>query len=99
MKRLLMLGSVVVLALASAGFGGGPGSPHSGLGSRRSSATGGAFGSSGGTPGTNSLGTALSSGRRGTARMKGPPLGTGNPAVDREDKRVARMVHSICRGC
>jgi hypothetical protein len=31
--------------------------------------------------------------------MKGPPLGTGNPAVDHEDKRVARIVQSICRGC
>jgi hypothetical protein len=31
--------------------------------------------------------------------MKGPPLGTGNPVIDRDDKRVARIVHSICRGC
>ncbi len=60
--------------------------------------TGGAFGTSPATPGTNSLGTALpSSGRH--RRMRGPPLGTGNAAVDREDARVDKMVRSICRGC
>jgi hypothetical protein len=62
------------------------------MGSHHSASRGGA------TPGTNSLGTALSSGGAGD-RMKGPALGTGNPAVDREDKRVARIVGSICRGC
>jgi hypothetical protein len=63
------------------------------------STSGGAFGSSAAAPGTNSLGTALpSSGGRG-AKMKGPPLGTGNPAADREDAQVARIVKSICRGC
>ena len=63
-----------------------------------SSATGGAAGTSPTAPGTNSLGTALSSSGAG-AKQKGPELGTGNPAVDREDARVAKMVHSICRGC
>jgi hypothetical protein len=65
------------------------------------STSGGAFGSSAAAPGTNSLSTALpSSGGRGRgAKMKGPPLGTGNPAVDREDAKVARIVRSICRGC
>jgi len=63
--------------------------------------SGGAFGTSAAAPGTNSLGTALSSSRHGRGRrMKGPPLGTGSPAVDREDAQVARIVHSsICRGC
>ena len=60
--------------------------------------TGGALGTSSNAPGTNSLGTALSSGGAGRAQ-KGPLLGTGNPAVDREDARVAKTVHSICRGC
>lgn len=66
-----------------------------------SASSGGAFGSSAAAPGTNSLGTALSSSGRGNGRrIKGPPLGTGSSAVDREDKRVARIVHSsICRGC
>jgi hypothetical protein len=31
--------------------------------------------------------------------MKGPALGTGNPAVDREDAKVGKMVRSICKGC
>lgn len=73
-------------------------SPAAGMGSQRSAA-GGAFGTSPNAPGTNSAGTALSS-SGGTARAaKGPQLGTGNPVVDREDKTVERMVHSICRGC
>jgi hypothetical protein len=64
------------------------------------SSSGGAFGTSAAAPGTNSLGTALPSPGRGKKRMKGPPLGTGSPAVDREDAQVARIVHSsICRGC
>ena len=64
------------------------------------SSSGGAFGSSAAAPGTNSLGTALPSSGRGKRRMKGPPLGTGSPAVDRQDAQVARIVHSsICRGC
>jgi hypothetical protein len=63
------------------------------------SSSGGAFGSSAAAPGTNSLGTALSTdGGRGR-RMKGPELGTGNPAVDREDAKVDKVVRSICRGC
>jgi hypothetical protein len=62
------------------------------------SSTGGASGVSPAAPGTNSLGTALSSGGAGE-RMKGPPLGTGDRAVDREDKKVDKIVKSICRGC
>jgi hypothetical protein len=62
--------------------------------------SGGAFGSSAAAPGTNSLGTALPLSRHGHRRTKGPPLGTGNRAVDREDATVAGIVHhSICRGC
>jgi uncharacterized membrane protein len=60
--------------------------------------SGGAFGTASTMPGTNSLGTALSSGGANGA-MKGPALGTGDPAVDREDARVAKTVKSICRGC
>jgi hypothetical protein len=36
---------------------------------------------------------------RGGATPGTNSLGTGNPAVDREDKRVAKIVGSICRGC
>jgi len=61
------------------------------------SATGGAFGTSAAAPGTNSLGTALSSTGTGHV-MSGPPLGT-SPAVDREEARVEKMLNSICRGC
>ncbi len=82
-------------AFARGGMGGGMGG---GLGMHHSSVTGGAAGTNPTTPGTNSLGTALSSDGAGTAQ-KGPLLGTGNPAVDREDARVARSMHSICRGC
>ncbi|SHM02999.1 hypothetical protein SAMN05444159_7491 [Bradyrhizobium lablabi] len=62
------------------------------------SVTGGAFGTSAAAPGTNSLGTALSSSGTGHGPMKGPLLGT-NPAIDREDAKVEKMIDSICRGC
>jgi hypothetical protein len=68
-----------------------------GMGSHMS-VTGGAFGTSATAPGTNSLGTALSSSGTGHGPMKGPLLGT-NPAIDREDAKVEKMIESICRGC
>ena len=68
-----------------------------GMGSSHMSMTGGAFGSSGAAPGTNSLGTALPS--SGVEKpMKGPLLGT-DPAIDREEARLNKMIDSICRGC
>jgi hypothetical protein len=69
-----------------------------GMGSHHSSVTGGAFGSSAAAPGTNSLGTALSSSGIGEGPMKGPLLGT-NAAIDREEAKVDKMIGSICRGC
>ena len=69
-----------------------------GMGSHHSSITGGAFGTVPATPGTNSLGTALSSSGVGNGPMKGPLLGT-NPAIDREEAKVDKMIGSICRGC
>jgi len=87
MRKLYVLCLVLAVASTGAAFSRG-----GGMGSHHSASRGGA------TPGTNSLGTALSSGGAGD-RMKGPALGTGNPAVDREDKRVAKIVGSICRGC
>jgi hypothetical protein len=99
MKTILILAVALCVGGTSTAFAqvGGMGG-MGGLGSHHSSVTGGASGTSSSTPGTNSLGTALSSGGAGRAQ-KGPPLGTGNPAVDREDARVAKTVHSICRGC
>jgi hypothetical protein len=70
-----------------------------GMGMQHSVDSGGAFGSSAGAPGTNSLGTALPSSGVGNGPMKGPLLGTGNPVVDRENAKVAKAMHSICRGC
>jgi hypothetical protein len=58
---------------------------------------GGAFGTSPGAPGTNSSGTALSSSGVANGPMKGSLLGT-NPAIDREEAKVNKMVKSICRG-
>ena len=95
MKKLLVFTFTLALASPAAAFDLGGGG---GMGTHHSASSGGESGSSAGAPGTNSLGTALSSGRDGR-RMKGPSLGTGNPFVDRDDKRVARVVHSICRGC
>jgi hypothetical protein len=94
----LAIGCVVLATLFStAAFsrgsgGGGMGMHHS------SSVTGGAFGTKPTAPGTNSAGTALSS-SGGSAAVRGPALGTGDPAVDQEDRKAARMMSSICRGC
>jgi hypothetical protein len=99
--KTLAIGCVVLSALFSTaaysrggggGMGGGMGMHHS------ASTTGGAFGTSPLAPGTNSSGTALSSGGiSGVAR--GPALGTGDPRVDAEDRKAERMISSICRGC
>jgi hypothetical protein len=82
---------VSFLATAAFARGGGMGSPHM-------SVTGGAFGTSAVAPGTNSLGTALSSSGIGHGPIKGPLLGT-SPAVEREEAKVDKMLDSICRGC
>jgi hypothetical protein len=95
MKNLFVL--CVALSLSnSVAFarGGGMGSHHS----ARAPVTGGAFGTSPASPGTNSLGTALSSNGVGNGPQKGPLLGT-NPAIDREEAKVGKMISSICRGC
>jgi hypothetical protein len=98
-KNLLVLSVAVCVGLsAPAAFarGGGMGSHHSASASAVGS--GGAFGERVGAPGTNSLGTALSSSGLGSGPQKGPLLGT-NPAVDREEAKVNKMISSICRGC
>jgi hypothetical protein len=93
MKELSALCVALCVSLsATAAFARG------GLGSHHTSVTGGAFGTSPAAPGTNSLGTALSSSGIGNGRMKGPLLGT-NPAIDREEAKVDKMIGSICRGC
>jgi hypothetical protein len=93
MKKLFVLCIALCVGLSTAAAfarGGGMGS--------HMSVTGGAFGTSAAAPGTNSLGTALSSSGMSEGPMKGPLLGT-NPAIDREEARVEKMIGSICRGC
>ena len=85
----------VLCVVIGVGFTASAASARGGMG--HGSMSGGAFGTSAATPGTNSLGTALSS--TGTGHlMQGPPLGT-SPAIDREEAKVDRMISSICRGC
>ena len=89
----LSIGLVATNAYArGGGMGMSMGSSHMSM-----SVTGGAFGTSAAAPGTNSLGTALSSSGTGHPE-KGPLLGT-SPATDREDAKVEKMINSICRGC
>lgn len=93
MKRFSVLCVALCVSFsttAALAQGGGMGSPHMSM-------MGGAFGSSAAAPGTNSLGTALSSSGAGRP-MKGPVLGT-SPAIDREEAKVEKMLGSICRGC
>jgi hypothetical protein len=103
MKNLSVLYITLCLGLClglstTAAFarGGGMGSHHSGASPKP--VTGGAFGTSPGAPGTNSLGTALSSNAVGNGPQKGPLLGT-SPAIDRGEAKVNKMIASICRGC
>jgi len=97
-KSLVLCVAIGVGLSAPAAFarGGGMGSHHSASASAVGS--GGAFGERVGAPGTNSLGTALSSSGFGSGPQKGPLLGT-NPAIDREEAKVNKMISSICRGC
>jgi hypothetical protein len=106
MKSALVLCVVVSagLMVTAAYAHGGMGS-HGGMGLHPASSamtgipvTGGAFGERPASPGTNSLGTALSSSGHGVGPQKGPLLGT-SPAVDREEATVERMMTSVCRGC
>jgi hypothetical protein len=83
-------------AVFARGGGGGMGGMHHSSGGL--SVTGGAAGTSPAAPGTNSLGTALSSGGGGNGPQKGPLLGS-NAAVDREEAKVDKSLRSICRGC
>ena len=91
MRKLYILCAVVSIGLSGAAFARG------GMGPSHMSTMGGAFGTSAAAPGTNSLGTALSSSGSGRAQ-KGPLLGT-SPAIDREEAKVDKMIGSICRGC
>ena len=87
-KLFVLCGALCVSLSTTAAFarGGGMGSHHM---------SGGAAGTSAAAPGTNSSGTALSSGGHGA---KGPLLGS-NPVTDSEEAKVDKMIKSICRGC
>jgi hypothetical protein len=90
----LCVGLSTSTAFARGGMGGGAhgmGSSHMGM--MGMSTAGGAFGTSAAAPGTNSLGTALSS--DGTGR---PMLDTKS-TIDPEDAKIDKMINSICRGC
>jgi hypothetical protein len=93
MKILMTVCVLASLVVPTAAFSRG-----GGMGMHPSTFNGGAAGTSVAAPGTNSSGTALSSGGIEGA-SKGPALGTGDPAVEREDQKAARMVQSICKGC
>ena len=93
MKKLSVFCVTLCVLLPATAFARGGGSHHSSA----MATAGGAFGTKVGAPGTNSLGTALSSSGVGE-RMKGPLLGT-NPAIDREEAKVNKSIASICRGC
>ena len=100
MKRLSVLCVALCVSLSTtAAFarGGGMGLHHMSIAGGMP-VTGGASGTSPSAPGTNSLGTALSSSGVANGPTKGPLLGT-DPAIDREEAKVDKMVKSICRGC
>ena len=89
----LCVGLSTTTAFARGGMGGAHGMGSSHMGMMGMPMTGGALGTTAAAPGTNSLGTALSS--DGVGR---PMLDT-KPAIDPEDAKIDRMINSICRGC
>jgi hypothetical protein len=95
-KKISIACVALVIGLSTTAAFGRGGMGHM-MGPSQMSVTGGAFGTSAAAPGTNSLGTALSSSGTGTA-MKGELLGT-SPEIDREEAKVEKMIGSICRGC
>jgi hypothetical protein len=105
-KKLSVLGIIFGIILGSflgvticVGFSATAAFARGGIGSHPSSiGAGGASGERVNAPGTNSLGTALSSSGHGNGAQKGPLLGT-NPAIDQEEAKVTKMMSSICRGC
>jgi hypothetical protein len=108
MRRLVLLCLAICVGLsATAAFArGGMGAhmssaimgSHMSLGSHMSM-SGGEFGSSAATPGTNSSGTALPSSGSGARPMNGPLLGT-DAAIEKENTQLEKMLEgSICRGC
>jgi hypothetical protein len=101
MKNLSVLCVAICVGFAApAAFarGGGMGSHHSSSALTSIPVTGGASGERVSSPGTNSLGTALSTSGVGSAAQKGPLLGT-SAGVDREEARVGKALSSVCRGC
>lgn len=98
MKPLFILCILAGLATSAALARGGMSSHASHMSSSpMSPASGGALGTSAGTPGTNSLGTAISSSGIGT-RMSGPTRSI-TPPLDANESRVHKAIGSICRGC
>ena len=90
-----MLRPVIVLAIsvfavsAFAQTGGSGGAAGGGT-------AGGALGTTSASPGTNSAGTAVPS---GGAPRGASATGTGDPLVEKQDKKVDRKIKSICKGC
>jgi len=96
MKKLFALCIALCVGLSTAAAfarGGGMGGAHGMGSSQMSMMGGGAFGTSAAAPGTNSAGTALASDGVGS------PMLDIKPAVDPEDKKIDKMINSICRGC
>ena len=89
---ILCIALSVGLSTSAASARGGMGGGH-GMGLSHLSATGGAFGTTAAAPGTNSSGTALAS------DGVGHPLHDAEPPIDPEDKKIDKMITSICRGC
>ena len=75
MKSICILCAIGLAFSTTAAFARGGGMGGMSMGASHMSVTGGAFGTSAASPGTNSLGTALSSTGAGRP-MKGPLLGT-----------------------
>jgi hypothetical protein len=93
MRVILILAyGLLTVATASAQTGGSGGSSSGATGT-----TGGSLGTSPAAPGTNSAGTALPGGGRGS--MGSASTGTGDPKADKQNRRVDRKIKGICKGC
>src|SRR5262249_47492389 len=106
MTRYLIIASVLLLPLqATAQSGGvsGSGSSSAGVTNGTAGSSAGSTGSAGGTgampgpPGTNSLGTAQSSG--GVTTGSASPSTAIDQRIQDENRQIDQKLKGICRGC
>jgi hypothetical protein len=102
MSCSIIIASALLLPLQAVAQSGSVGGSGSGTGGVTSGTAGGNSGTvgtgSGATPGTNSLGTAQSSGR-GAASGSASANTSEDKKIEDENRQIDQKLKGICRGC